>query len=965
MKILSTKARLCMGLVGITTSALLVACFLEIVPDVVAVKREARATLAETVAIDSARLLRDDDLSGFEVLLGLLVERNDDLLSAGLRATNRGLLVEAGLHDHNWKSMPGEFSTDSQLRVPIRARNLEWGQLEMRFTPLATPGWIGVIINPWSKLVAFMGATCFIAFFLYLGKMLKQLDPARAVPSRVRSALDTMAEGLLVIDGKDHIVLANQAFAQLVGTTPESLVGKFPHELGWSRGEEQLGKGAEFPWTKTQTDGLMQRNAILQLRDAHNATRTFKVNCSPVLSNNNKYGGVLVSFDDVTELRKKEVELRKSKEQAEAANRAKSDFLANMSHEIRTPMNAILGFTEVLKRGYSKNTHENESYLSTISSSAKHLLGLINDVLDLSKVESGHMELELVRAKPHEIVSNVITVLDVKAQEKGISLEFDIDGAIPETILTDPGRLRQIMTNLVGNAIKFTDQGSVSVVVKLIGSGLASQLSIAVTDSGIGMPESKLEAIFDPFVQADSTVTRRFGGTGLGLSISRKFARALDGDITATSTEGRGSTFVVRVATGSLQGIDLLQPDTLQTVSTPAGSAPQSRWCFSGAKVLVVDDGAQNRKLLEVVLGDAELDVSLAENGKVAVEKAASESFEIILMDVQMPVMDGFAATAHLRETGHHTPIIALTAHAMKGFEKHIVEGGFSGYVTKPIDLDLLLSTIAQFVEGNLQVREDNAFEESPKADTPALAPQQSAIQEPVRSTLLQRDPRCAPIVEEFVGELAGKLEEIKVALSNDDLAELASLAHYIKGAAGTVGFNAFTEPAANLENAARANETAHLEEQVNTLLDLAARIETTSPQSHDGAKTVNVAGTAQHNTRLTLDVPITSSLAAADARFIPLVEEFVLDLNERVVAMRTACKARDFAELAALGHYLKGAAGTVGLAAFTEPSAELEAMAEQENHAAARAVVEEIAALSARIELPTSDEQTAKAHLN
>ena len=350
--------------------------------------------------------------------------------------------------------------------------------------------------------------------------------------------------------------------------------------------------------------GKVQRDSIIRLQQSETEFRTFKTNCSPVLGDGGKYAGVLVSFDDITELEEKEVELINSKLEAEEANKAKSSFLANMSHEIRTPMNAILGFTEILKRGYVKNETESLRYLNTIHSSGKNLLELINDILDLSKVESGRLEIEKLKVKPYAIIHEVLQMLTVKANEKGIALDFRADGALPKEIETDPARLRQIAFNLIGNSLKFTEEGSVTVTCRFSEkTATGPQLIIDITDTGIGMSEDALKNIFDPFVQADSTVTRRFGGTGLGLAISRRFAQALGGDITVKSEIGKGSIFTVSLATGDLEGVAFLQPEEVTRLQQKIETEEDDRWQFPHARVLVVDDGEENRELVKLLVG--------------------------------------------------------------------------------------------------------------------------------------------------------------------------------------------------------------------------------------------------------------------------------------------------------------------------------------------------------------------------
>ncbi|MDB5901392.1 MAG: arcB 7, partial [Betaproteobacteria bacterium] len=541
--------------------------------------------------------------------------------------------------------------------------------------------------------------------------------------------------------------------------------------------------------------------------------------------------GVLISLDDVTLLEENKAELGKAKQVAEAANQAKSDFLANMSHDIRTPMNAILGFTELLKRGYGKNEAQARKYLDTIHSSGKHLLELINDILDLSKVESGNLEVEKLECAPYALVREVVTVLDVRAREKGIRLYLRTEGPIPETIRSDPTYLRRIVTNLVGNAIKFTESGGVTVVLRLA-SGAAPAMAVDVIDSGIGIAADKLETMFDPFVQADSSVTRRFGGTGLGLTISRRFARALGGDIVVASELGKGSTFTMTVETGPLDTVRMLDAPELASQHPVHAADDDTRWSFPPARVLVVDDGAENRELLRLVLGDAGLVIREAENGQVAVERARVERFDVVLMDMQMPVMDGFTATRQLRAEGAAMPILALTANAMKGAEKEVMAAGCSGFVTKPLDIDRLMQTLAVLLGGTRTERGDTQSA-APSALAAAAGPALAPSDEPVRSALAH-NPRLRPTIRRFAARLDEQMLAFEAAAQARDYTALAALAHWLNGAAGTVGYNDFTEPATRLEQAAHACAAIELDHSMVELRSLVARLE--SPQEEPAA---------------------------------------------------------------------------------------------------------------------------------
>ena len=372
--------------------------------------------MCEAIAVNSSVLVHRKDVNRLQAILTVLVARHDDVESAGIRHDSGKRMVAVGDHRDNWKMEAGDESDDAQVFVLIMNGKDKRGGLEIRFQPLHGDLLYEAVHNPWVRLTAFVAACCAISWYFYLGKVLEQLNPSHAVPVRVRSALDTLAEGLLVLDRKGRIVLCNQALVDTLGIDPPTLIGKNARTLPWQRDESEAED--DYPWERTLAgDTRHTVGETIKLTDASGAEHIYQTNCSPVLGAKTEVRGVVCSFEDVTELEAQKSELADSRAEAQAANEAKSAFLANMSHEIRTPMNAILGFTEVLRQGMFGTPEQQAEYLETNHRSSKHLLHLINDILDLSKVEADQLKMECIPCSPHQLLHDVATVLQVQGDE--------------------------------------------------------------------------------------------------------------------------------------------------------------------------------------------------------------------------------------------------------------------------------------------------------------------------------------------------------------------------------------------------------------------------------------------------------------------------------------------------------------------------------------------------------------------
>jgi len=528
-------------------------------------------------------------------------------------------------------------------------------------------------------------------------------------------------------------------------------------------------------------------------------------------------------------LRRADTALRLAKIAAEDANATKSEFLANMSHEIRTPMMAIIGYTDLLTDP-SRTQDERLDAVRVIRRNSHHLLTIINDILDLSKIEAGEMHIERVECSPCRVLYEVFSLMRVRASEKGLEFKTRVEGVIPETIHCDPTRLRQILINLVGNAIKFTDSGWVRITTHLIepDGGGKPTLRFDVADTGIGMNEEQQSRLFRPFAQADSSTTRRFGGTGLGLAICDRLSRMLGGRIEVQSCPDRGSTFSLFIATGPLSGVRRLRDCREAILEQELGDRAAAQSVRLAARILLVEDGKDNRALLSLYLRIAGAEVVEAENGKIAcdlVEESAArrESFDAIILDMQMPVLDGYSAAQRMRESGFNNPIIALTAHAMAQDRARCLSAGCTDYLSKPVTQHDLLHTLARHVRTIDPGEADGRAAASPPTAAPAGS-KFLAAKEALISCL--SDEACRPYLEAFIDGLPSRAAELQEHLASRDLKALSDLVHQIKGSGGLFGFMPITQQAVVVEEViqcGRSIEAIHAE--IAQLIGLLERV--------------------------------------------------------------------------------------------------------------------------------------------
>ena len=612
-----------------------------------------------------------------------------------------------------------------------------------------------------------------------------------------RSLIESHIDALMTTDPVGIITDVNRQMEALTGCTRDELIGA-PFKSYFTdpeRAEAAIKlvlsekKVTDYELTACNRDGK-------QTVVSYNATTFY--------DRGRTLQGVFAAARDVTERKRVEAELQQAKAIAESASQTKSDFLASMSHEIRTPMNAIVGIADLLAK--TPLSPEQRNYVQIFRRAGDNLLHLVNDILDLSKVEASQLELERTGFSLKDLLEKVREMVVVPADEKGLALVCEIAPDVPTDLVGDPTRLRQVLLNLLGNAIKFTEAGEVALrITPDVDSSVAGALRFTISDTGIGIPDEQLGAVFERFTQADSSTTRKYGGSGLGLTISRRLVELMGGRIWVESSVGKGSVFTFVVPLEIWVGSTRRMP-------VPVGTGAEAP--LAGLRILLVEDSPDNRTITLAYLRDTPYRVEVAEDGAVAYEKFTAGHYDLVLMDRQMPVMDGLTATRAIRawEQANHrppTPIVALTAAALKGDQEKCVAAGCTAYLTKPIKQEVLLQAIKE----HSAVAPPPSKEESGREDT----------------IFVRSNPRLADLIPGFLQNRAQDVIALLAALDRGDFETVENLGHGMKGAGGSWGFQAITDIGAALEQAAQTADTDGSRKWVDELSRYLDRVEVVS----------------------------------------------------------------------------------------------------------------------------------------
>jgi len=627
-----------------------------------------------------------------------------------------------------------------------------------------------------------------VVFNKMAGRMQHSLEAIKDSEAHFRSLIENISDIICIMKKDGSIVYESPSVERILGYKPREILGKnffdFIHPGDLKRIKNNFCKILRIPG--------IARPVEFRYQHKNGSWRIFRVIFNNLIDHP-AVAGLVVNFHDITELKRIEA-LRREKIVAEKANRAKSEFLANMSHEIRTPMNAILGLSELVLK--TDLTEKQADYLCKMNDSAHILLGIINNILDFSKIEAGKLELEYTAFRLPVLLDNILDMFAETAAEKGLKLIGLIDDDVPCSLVGDPIRLGQVLINLTGNAVKFTAAGEIRIRISAVETGITQvKLMFSVKDTGIGIKSDLMDRLFLPFMQADSSTTRKYGGTGLGLTISERLLNIMGGKLMVESKPKGGATFFFELRFD-------LDPD-IDTQSEAAISTDH----VAGSKVLLAEDNAINQQVATEILESKGVDVCLVGNGKKAVKAVEETAFDAVLMDIQMPEMDGIDATRIIRKDidSDHLPIIAMTAHAMKGDRKKCLDAGMNDYVAKPIDSKELLVKLAKWIPVKRKTSGSDSINNV--KDLIMVSNQGNYISSLVNSNSKVSFPNRMPgiyiedalkrlmgnavllkkLLHQFAEEYADAAQEIRTLLEKDSKVKALQLCHTLKSVAGNI----------------------------------------------------------------------------------------------------------------------------------------------------------------------------------
>lgn len=622
--------------------------------------------------------------------------------------------------------------------------------------------------------------------------------------------LESLSEGVCQITSEGNIAYANSSAARMLDRTKEELLGKYYSEVFFGKDKESFSEEEAFCPIYFTLDSGETSHVNNEIFVRRGETELHVEYMCLALAKSVDSGGAVISFQDIAERHEAETALSEARDAALETAKTKAAFLANMSHEIRTPLNGIIGTTDLLLA--SELSKDQEHFAKMLKTSTDLLLHIVNDILDFSKVEAGRTRLESVDFEIARLIDETIEFFDFSAKEKGLAIDVEIDKEVPVIIRTDPNKVKQILNNLLINAIKFTSAGGISVKVSSAEKeNDILTLKFSVSDTGIGIAKAVQEKLFQPFEQADASTTRLFGGTGLGLAICKKFAELMNGEIGVESDAGKGSNFWFTIEATRSERVSFDQkPDH-------PGLTADRNLKDSSLEILVVEDNQINREVTTKMLEQIGLAAECVENGLESVKRVSEKDFDLVFMDCQMPVMDGFEAARRIRKISKksgHPKIIALTASTAIEDSIKCLEAGMDDYLSKPFTKSDLTSVISSHFE----------LESAPENLDFGDDILQHSLSDIIKPSTLENfkeiesngdDQFTKEILVLFAKHTEEQLDEIWVAFSTEDLDGIKQRAHNLKGSSANVGLETLHQRFNNLEQAVEAKNVKAIEEQI------------------------------------------------------------------------------------------------------------------------------------------------------